>query len=110
MSLFPSPRVSALADVIVALLQDRPEDWKGGNHTLDHPSGLSLWTANGFWFLALRRPDKIKFGWKKIPLWFACHKALRIAKERKEIERLNAVRKSLDTIRDNVVQFRRARP
>ena len=109
MSFFPSPRVSAFADVLIALLRECPEEWSKGRYTLDHPSGLGIWVSNGFWFIALYRPEEIKFGWKKILLWLACRRALRIADERAEIERLAKLHRNLDSIRDNVVAFRKSR-
>lgn len=108
MSLFPSRSVATFADVIIAMLQEHPEEWKtdSGGYRLEHPCGLALWTASGFWFVKLYRPQDIKFGWKKIPLWCAVRRVLREAKRQAEMQRLASLHANLVGLTNNVIEFR----
>jgi len=63
------------AQLVVESLEEHPEDWEDGHcMTVNHKTGVSLWTGNGFWFLHTTAPVELSFS---IPEKFIVSKALR---------------------------------
>lgn len=53
-----------LVNEIIESLDTHPDEWAQGRHTILHrPTGIEVWTSNGFWFLSVHRPQEIPFSY-----------------------------------------------
>lgn len=56
---------------LVDLLTDPSQEWRFGEHTAEHPSGMQIWIGNGMSFVNTY-PVKSSFSWwDKRKLWKA---------------------------------------
>lgn len=57
---------------VVRLLEDPNERWIQGPHTINHPSGFSLWTGDWIMLLSIDEPAPISlWPWEKVRVWWA---------------------------------------
>lgn len=49
-------------ELLMHKLENDSANWTEGRYTFDYKGGeVQIWTTNGFWFLHICKPDKIKF-------------------------------------------------
>jgi len=57
---------------IIESLKTDPQKWECSEYRLQHMNGISIWIANGFFFLSIDTPFQKKFNIiDKIYLWVA---------------------------------------
>lgn len=76
---------------LISLIK-KHDEWKWGQYTADHVSGLEMWHANGFWFINIYTPVKTDFTFlQKLRLWNPLRRLKRAITVRKNADQLAAL-------------------